>query len=42
MIEEFLADVKKEFGRGDKELVKVAELKDYGGVCARIPKSSKG
>ena len=24
---EFLADIKKEFGRGDKELVKVAELK---------------
>jgi len=24
---EFLAEIKKEFGRGDKELVKVAELK---------------
>ena len=23
---EFLADIKKEFGRGDKEVVKVAEL----------------
>ena len=25
--EEFLADIKKEFGEGDKEMVKVAELK---------------
>ena len=25
--EEFLADIKKEFGRGDKEIVKIAELK---------------
>ena len=24
---EFLADIKKEFGRGDEELAKVAELK---------------
>ncbi len=24
---EFLAEIKKEFGRGDKELIKVAELK---------------
>ena len=25
--EEFLANIKKEFGEGDKEIVKVAELK---------------
>ena len=27
MAGEFLADIKKEFGEGDKEMVKVAELK---------------
>ena len=26
-VEEFLADIKKNFGRGDKETVKVAELR---------------
>ena len=26
-VREFLADIKKEFGKGDKNLVKVAELK---------------
>jgi len=26
-VEEFLADIKKELGRGNKEVVKVAELK---------------
>jgi len=26
-VEEFLADSKKEFGRGDNEIIKVAELK---------------
>ena len=27
MVEEFLADIRKKFGRGDKESVRVAELK---------------
>jgi len=26
-VEEFLAEIRKEFGEGDKELVKVAELR---------------
>jgi len=26
-VEEFLADIRKEFGRGDEKLVKVVELK---------------
>jgi len=26
-VEEFLADLKKEFGRGDNEIMKVAKLK---------------
>jgi len=26
-VEEFLTDIRKEFGRGDKESVKVAELR---------------
>jgi len=42
-VEEFLVDIRKKFGKRDKELVKVAELKklEQGGktirgVCARI------
>ena len=27
IVEEFLMDIKKKFGRGDEEMVKVAELK---------------
>ena len=27
IVREFLADIRKKFGKGDKELVKVAELK---------------
>jgi len=47
IIEEFLIDLKNEFGEEDKELVKVAELKRLGqeskkneGVCSRIQKNS--
>ena len=46
---EFLADIKKKFREGDKESVKVAELKkvrtrkqDHKGVCTRNQKSSEG
>ena len=44
LAEEFLLELKKEFGGGDKELVKIVELKkkdrtrrkDNGRVCSRI------
>jgi len=44
---EFLADIKKEFGGGDEELVKVVELKilEQGGrngeVCTGVQENNK-
>ena len=46
IVEDFLADIKKEFGERDEELVKVTELKirarreEDGRVCAGVLKSS--
>jgi len=47
IIEEFLTDLKKEFGEENKEVVKIAELKRLGQeskkneeVCSRIQKNS--
>jgi len=46
--EEFLTGLKKEFGGGDEEIVKVVELrrleqgrKNNKGICTRVQKSSK-
>jgi len=41
-VEEFLAEIRKEFGEGDEELAKVAELKKNNGrVHARFQEDSK-
>jgi len=36
LVGEFLMAIKKEFGSGDKELVKVAERKDNREICVRV------
>ena len=48
LAEEFLIEIKKEFGGGEEELQKVAELKknrtrrkNNGRVCSRFQKSSE-